>query len=329
MFLVSLSEVQDTDIMTYDTTIKGIDKKIQRESKLNDIGKLFSFHDITDHRTIKGSSSIYEVLLNWEDRHATLDPVSVMIRNCHIYLVKYAIDNKILDNPGWKQLRRYVNNTKNMNHLPKSAKVKQTRNTVNIKFVMNIPREHREAMIFDFDNGNTNWKDAELLKIKIYNLDPFDSLSPINSAHVPPVHTKIQVHLIYDHNEYWRYKTRIVASGIMNGPNLDTYYSSFILLRSMRIVVFLDEFNKIETHTGDISNAYLTARTTENIVLNYGPEFSTFGHEYHFLLIKTALYGLNSSGARFYSCISDTLTALGFVPSMVGCDIWMHNEGDY
>ena len=54
----------------------------------------------------------------------------------------------------------------------------------------------------------------------------------------------------------------MVASGNMNVPNLDTYYSRVISICSMRTVVFLAELNIIETHTGDISNDYLTARTT-------------------------------------------------------------------
>ena len=63
------------------------------------------------------------------------------------------------------------------------------------------------------------------------------------------------------------------ASGIMNVPNLDTYYSRFISLCSMRTVVLLSELKIIETQNGDISNAYLTSRTTYKIVLNYEPEF--------------------------------------------------------
>ena len=81
----------------------------------------------------------------------------------------------------------------------------------------------------------------------------------------------------------------MVVSGNMTGPNRDTYYSSFISLRSMRTVVFLAEPNNIEICTGDIRNSYLTARTTDKIVFNGGTEFSPFGHAGHLLLIKTTL----------------------------------------
>ena len=81
MLLVSLVEGQATDIMTYDAIIKGIGKKLQRESKLEDKGQFFLFHDITNHRTIKRSRSSYEVLINWEYGHATWELVSVMRRD--------------------------------------------------------------------------------------------------------------------------------------------------------------------------------------------------------------------------------------------------------
>ena len=92
----------------------------------------------------------------------------------------------------------------------------------------------------------------------------------------------------------------MVASGNMNGPNINTYYSSVISLCSMRTVVFLSELNNIETSNGEISKDYLTERTTKKIIFNAGPEFSPVGHAGHLLLMKTALYGLKSSSDRLH-----------------------------
>ena len=79
--------------------------------------------------------------------------------------------------------------------------------------------------MFDANNGNTKCKDAELLKLKkMYNFDPFESLGPVSKARIPPDHTKIQVHLIYNYKQDGRYKAHMVASGNMTGPNLDAYY---------------------------------------------------------------------------------------------------------
>ena len=75
-----------------------------------------------------------------------------------IYLAKYERYNKILNNPWWNQLRLYVNNNKKMKLLLKADKDKKIRNTARIKFVMNIPYNNKEVMMFDVKNGNTTGK---------------------------------------------------------------------------------------------------------------------------------------------------------------------------
>ena len=166
MFRVSLGEGQANDTMTYDTIIKWIDRQIQRDSELKDKVKFLFFRKITDHRTIKLSRSSYELIVNGEDGHATWYPISVMIRNYPINLAKYARDNELLNNPGRKKPRCYVNNTKKMSLILKADKYKKSRNTVRIKFLMKIPCNNKELMIFDTRNGNTNWKDAGFLELK-------------------------------------------------------------------------------------------------------------------------------------------------------------------
>ena len=118
------------------------------------------------------------------------------------------------------------------------------------------------------------------------------------------------------------------ASGNTAGPNPDTYYSSVTSLRSMRTFFLLDEFNDIEIITGDIRNAYLTARTKEKIIFNLGREFALFIHVGHLILIKTASYGLKILCVRFHSHLSDALTSLVFFPFIGGYNIWMSDEGE-
>ena len=86
-----------------------------------------------------------------------------MRRDDPIYLSKYTCDNDRIYKPGWKQICRSAKDTNKMNCLLKSAKAKQRRNALNIKFGMNIPQYHKEVMMFDSGNGNTNKKDDELL----------------------------------------------------------------------------------------------------------------------------------------------------------------------
>ena len=83
--------------------------------------------------------------------------------NDPIYLAKSVHHNELIDKPIWKYLRRYLNNTNKIKRLLNASKTKQRSNTANVKFGINTPRENKDATMFDTDNGNTNWKDDELL----------------------------------------------------------------------------------------------------------------------------------------------------------------------
>eukprot|EP00957_Ditylum_brightwellii_P017509 1319409-Ditylum_brightwellii.AAC.1 len=81
----------------------------------------------------------------------------------------------------------------------------------------------------------------------------------------------IPAHLVYDVKQDGRCKARLVAGGHITGHNTNTYYSSIVLLRAMRMMIFLVELN--------------------------GKEFQDYGHECHLMLPVKALYGLKTSGA--------------------------------
>ena len=126
-----------------------------------------------------------------------------MRRDDPMYLAKYIRDNDLLDKPGWRHLCCYINDTNKTNRLLKAVKAKQRWNIVKTTFGMEIPREHKESMVFDDDNRNTDRKESEILKLKqIYKFDSFDCLGTVTSPRIPPGHTKIQVHLIYDYKKY-------------------------------------------------------------------------------------------------------------------------------
>jgi len=57
-----------------------------------------------------------------------------------------------------------------------------------------------------------------------------------------------------------------------------------------------------------------------------GAEFGDL--EGHTLVIFKALYGLWSSGLHWHECFADCLQGMGFTPSKVEPDIWMHLNGD-
>jgi Reverse transcriptase (RNA-dependent DNA polymerase) len=69
----------------------------------------------------------------------------------------------------------------------------------------------------------------------------------------------------------------------------------------------------------------LESYTTENVYIIAGPKFGK--REGHILVISKALYGLQSSGARWHDRFADYIRELGFFPCKAKPDIWMRKKG--
>jgi Reverse transcriptase (RNA-dependent DNA polymerase) len=91
-------------------------------------------------------------------------------------------------------------------------------------------------------------------------------------------------------------------------------------------VLFLAELNHLEIWSTDIGNAYLQTYTTEKVFSTAGPEFGE--REGHILIVSKALYGLQSSGARWYDRFADCIHEIGFLPCKAEPDIWMRKKGN-
>ena len=79
----------------------------------NDPDSAHTFKEISDHRY---KNSTYEVLVEWECSEKTWEQIALMRQDDSVTLVKYGIENDLLEKPGWKQLQRYVKSTKRLDH---------------------------------------------------------------------------------------------------------------------------------------------------------------------------------------------------------------------
>ena len=66
------------------------------------------------------------------------------------------------------------------------------------------------------------------------------------------------------------HKIRCVAGGRFTQIPLDSVYSGVVLLRGLRMMIFLAELNQLDTWATDIGNAYLEARTSEMVYITAG-----------------------------------------------------------
>lgn len=167
-------------------------------------------------------------------------------------------------------------------------------------------------MELDASNGNTKWRDSELLELA--QIDDYETFDGRGMNFDPgPEYTKITVHMVYAVKQDGRHKSRLMAGGHLTDTPINAIYSSVVSLRGVRIVIFLSELNKCMTWVTDIRNAYLESYTSERVCIIAGPEFGY--REGHTLIIIKALYGLKISARQWSHQLGDVLKEIGFILS--------------
>jgi Reverse transcriptase (RNA-dependent DNA polymerase) len=137
---------------------------------------------------------------------------------------------------------------------------------------------------------------------------------------------KIRVHIVYDVKHDGRHKARLVADGHLTEIPSDSIYSGVVSLQGFRLVLFLAGLNELKLWATDIGDAYLEAYTSKKEYIIAGPEFGD--REGHILVISKALYGLQSSVARWHNRFADCIRELRFLPYKPEPDIWMRKNNN-
>ena len=325
-FLVSLGDGTREDIMTYNAILDQIEKQARMEQDVGEDEIYYGFKAIGDHRKSPETNK-WEIRIKWEDGSETWEPLSEFWRNDPMTVAIYAKEHQLLEVPGWKRFKSYIQSKKKVNQLRMQAKMSAKRHSIQYKFGVQVPRNHREAMELDKKHGNHLWRDAirkELAQLKEYKT--FSNKG--KGIQVPPDHQCIRVHFVFDVKHDLRHKARLVAGGHLTTPlPKETTYSSVASLRSMRLVMFIAEMNGLQLNAGDVGNAYLEAYTKEKVCFYAGPEFEDM--EGHLMVIVKALYGLQGSGKAFHEKFAETMSNLGFFPSKADDDVWMKDCGDH
>ena len=240
---------------------------------------------------------------------------------------QYALEKGLLDLPGWKRFKSLTRRLNKFKRMINQAKLKSVRRAPIYHFGVRVPRNHAEAMMLDKENGNTKWLDAETTELQ--QINEYEIFTDLGKGSVPPTgFKKICVHFGYAVKHVGRHKARLVAGGHLTEVPLESVYSGVVSLRSLRLVVFAGELNRLDIWGSDVGNAYLESFTKEKVFIVAGPEFGAL--EGHVLLIRKALYGLRTSGLRWHERFADTLRDMRFVPCKADPDVWMRKaKGHY
>ena len=318
------------DANTYEETLayRQILEKLEAADGADDE---WHFRSINNHRgpltaaddDYKGSA--WNVQIEWENGEITWEPLSIIAKSDPVSCAIYGKANNLLHLAGWKRFARLARRQKRLLRLANQAKLQSYRCSPVYKFGVQVPRNHDQAMELDRLNGNTLWRDAEGRELG--QIDEYEAFEDKGIGACPKGHKKIRVHMVYDVKPTLQRKARLVADGHLTETPIDGTYSSVVSLRGLKLVLFLAELNKMEAWCTDIGNAYLEAYTEEKLFIIAGDEFGA--RKGHTLIIRKALYGLKSSGIRWWERFSDILRTLGFKPTRTENDIWIRDCGDH
>jgi hypothetical protein len=300
-------------ILTYNKMLEWCERDMH-------LDKHYEIDAILAHRKNPKSGYKYDVKIRWGDGTTQWNDLKSTFQDDPVSVALYAKRNGLLDTLGWKNCKPYVKNKKKLARMIHQARLKSNRTRPVYKYGTQVPRSHDEAVKIDEKHGNAEWQDAEKLEIEqLFEYDTFNDIG--KDTDTPEGHTKIPVHFVYDVKHDGRHKARFVAGGHRTETPVDSVYSGVVSLSGIRIVTFLAELNELELWGTDVGNAYLESYTKEKVCFVAGPEFGEL--EGHMFIIRKALYGLRSSGARWHDRLFDTLTDMGFSPSKMDADIWM------
>ena len=242
-----------------------------------------------------------------------------------VTLAKYAKDNNLLNQRGWKWAKRIVKSNKKYERMYKLMKGQKLQGP-KYKFGVRVPRTKREALEIDAKNGNTLWQDAmtkeanALLDLSTFREpEPGEDLSKHQFA--PLIYT-------FDVKFDGRRRARICGhGGVVEKLDAAEVYSGVVSNDSVRTIMFLAKLNKLKICAADIGSAYLMAETKEKIVTKLGPGFGDWTNKT--VVVHKALYGLLGSCAQFHTHLSKNLLKLGFKPSYADSNIWMKEKEDH
>ena len=134
-----------------------------------------------------------------------------------------------------------------------------------------IPRDYKEALLLDKQNGNTKWQDCTALEMQqLIDYQTFIDKGLYSQTGIPIGFKKIRVHLVYAVKHDGRHKARLVADGHLTDIPLNSVYAGVVSIRGMRLCLFLGELNGMEAYATDIGNAYLEAKTREKVCIRAG-----------------------------------------------------------
>jgi len=177
--------------------------------------------------------SLYNVLVEWSDEGFTRTwvPLKTLIEDDPVTVAAYARANKLMRTQGWlhPRLKRLYKSQKTFFRAANQAKLQSFRHKPVYMYGYKVPRNYRQALEFDDENGNNKWRIAT--EVELAQIDEYDTFKDMGEGYHPGSDWKrIDVHLVYAVKHDGRHKARLVAGGHLTDTPIDSVYSSVVSL---------------------------------------------------------------------------------------------------
>ena len=263
----------------------------------------------------------------WEKFEA---PLSIIKKDRPVELARYIKNNVIETRRGGKynlwskkilvraqRIIRRLKRTHNISRVRRIYEMKEVKSRrlsrnkrdqkkgARTKYDIKVPRNVKEALLFDQENGNTLWADA--IAMEMTALETAGVWSYYPPHYKPPKDFQYTpLTMIFDvKQEDLRRKARLVAGGHVVESSMHESYSSVVQQRSIRLLETVALNEGLSFVTGDIGNAFVRADTKEKVYTIAGTEFGE--KKDCTVIIKKALYGLATSARQWNITLGDSI----------------------
>jgi len=279
-------------------------------------------------RTVKKKTTKgWKLLVEWKEGSSDWVPLKDLKESNPVEVAEYAKANGLSEEPAFAW---WINDVLRRRNLIIS-KVKSRYWKTTHKFGIQLPKSVEEAYTIDKLSGTNHWTKAiekEMSKIKgMGAFERYDkaSVEDLRSGKAKlPGYQEISCHMVFDIKMDGKFtrKARFVANGNQTvGVEPSMTYASVVTRESVRIAFLYAALNDLDILGCDVSNAYLNAPCKEKIWVRAGKEFGS--EEGCVMLIRRALYGLQTSGFSWRTVLSQTLMDMGYKPSVADPDVYL------
>jgi hypothetical protein len=261
-------------------------------------------------RTTQG----WQLCVKWKDGSTSWEELKDLKEANPIETAEYALAHSLDSAPAFSW---WVSHTlKKRDRIISAVRARFVRKEY--KFGIKVPNTIAEARLLDIANGDTFWEksiEKEMKNVRV----AFSILD--DDKNLPVDYQRIPCRLLFDVKLDFTRKTRLVAGGHVTDPPAIITYASVVSRESVRIALLIAALNDCNVLGADISNAYLTAPTTERVWTVLGPEWGADAGRR--AIIVRALYGLKSSGAAYRNHLASYLRELNFSSCLADPDVWL------